>query len=200
MRILKNNFYDILRLYINQIGITIFSLVLYTAINMVDDEKLNIGIKVAISVFACLFYFVLLYTASWDYGGKDKIRIDAGRLEENKFKGIVMALWANVPNFFLAGICAISYLLNMSFEIGFFEVLSNLFNLFVRFTMAMYLGVLQGIFNFLKNDTALYYFWQSVGYVIMPLFAVLATHVGYIFGLRNKKIFRSAKADEKLRK
>jgi len=200
MKLLKNNFHDILRLYINQIGIMIFSLVLYTAINM-EDEMLNLRIKIAISAFACLFYFVLLYTAAWDYGGKDRIRIDSGRLEENKLKGIGMALWANVPNFFLAGVCALSYGLNMAFEIGFFETLSNLFNFFVRFTMSMYLGVLQGIFYSLKDNVQLYYFWQSVGYFFVPTLAIIATHIGYTFGLKGKKIFpSSAKSEEKLKK
>lgn len=200
MKILKNNFYDILRLYINQIGITIFSLVLYTAVNIVDEEVLNLRIKVAISIFACLFYFVLIYTASWDYGGKDKIRIDAGRLEKNRFKGAVMALWANAPNFFIAGVCAVSYWINMEFKISFFENLSSVFNIFTRFTMAMYLGILQGIFDFLKDDTVAYYFWQSIGYIIMPVFSIAVIHISYTFGLKNKKIFPSTKVKENMKK
>ncbi len=202
MKLLKNNFYDILRLYINQIGITIFSLVLYTAIQRIDDEALNLKIKVAISIFATLFYLVLLYNVSWDYGGKDKIRIDAGRLKENKFKGTLMGLWANVPNLLLALLCVVTFGIHMNFENAgttnaFFEGSSSLLNLIVRFSMAMYLGILQAVFFALKENTLIYFFWQGVGYLVMPLFAVLATHIGYTFGLKNKKIFPSGKSSQK---
>lgn len=202
MKLLKNNFYDILRLYINQIGITIFSLVLYTAVQRIDDEAINLKIKVAISVLSTLFYFVLLYTVSWDYGGKDKIRIDAGRLEKNSFKGAAMGLWANVPNFILALLCVVAFGIHMSYENAgnvnaFFDSSSDLLNLFVRFTMAMYLGILQAVFYGIKaNSELLYFFWQAVGYLVMPLFAVLATHIGYTFGLKNKKIFPSGKSSQ----
>ena len=72
MKFLKENSYDILRLYINQIGITIFSLVLYFSVGMLDDKVLSLRLKIAISVFAMLFFFALLYTAAWDWGAKDK--------------------------------------------------------------------------------------------------------------------------------
>ena len=60
MKFLKENSYDIVKLFINQIGIAIFSTVLYTAVGDIEDVALRSGIRIAISAFAMLFYFALL--------------------------------------------------------------------------------------------------------------------------------------------
>lgn len=188
MKFLKENSYDILRLYINQIGITIFSLVLYFSVSMLEDEVISLRLKVAISVFAMLFFFALLYTAAWDWGAKDKIRIEGGKMKKNLAKGALMALFANVVNFVLAAGCVISiwmYIKGVESALS----ASQIFNLFLRMTNAMYIGVLQGIFSAFESQDNLYNLYQSIGFLAAPLLAVAATHIGYIFGLKNKRIF-----------
>ncbi len=100
----KNNSYDIVRLFINQIGITIFSSVMYFAVELTNINEQTTGneILVAISIFATLFYLVLIYTASWEYGAKDKIKIDSGKLTYSSSKGALLSVYANIPNFMLA--------------------------------------------------------------------------------------------------
>lgn len=193
MKFLKENSYDIIRLYINQIGIAIFSLVLYFSVGMLENADISLRLKIFISVFAMLFYFSLLYTAAWDMGAKDKIRVDAGRMKENKFKGAFMSLLANLPNFIVAGICALT--MGM-FLLGGYEVaktVSGIFNLILRMFCSMYLGIMQGIFISFNENAELYNFLQSIGFFVAPLLAVLSTHIGYLFGLNNKKIFSSSK-------
>lgn len=198
MRFLKENSYDIIRLYINQIGITIFSLVLYTSVSSLD-KGLSLKLKIAISVFAILFFFALLYTVAWDWGANDKIRIDAGRMKKKCGKGAFLALLANLMNFILAGVCVISMLLYINGVSGALDI-SQIFNLILRLTNAMYLGVIQGIFVSLKSNTELYNLLQSVAFLVAPLFAIAATHVGYIFGLKNIKIFPSSQKTSKKNK
>ena len=196
MKFLKENSYDILRLYINQIGITIFSLVLYFSVSMLEDDVMSLRLKVAISIFAMLFFFALLYTAAWDWGAKDKIRVEGGKIQLNRGKGALMALCANAINFFLAAVCIISMGLFMN-GAEWAESVSQIFNLLLRFTNAMYIGLLQGVFAAFESDSNLYYFLQSIGYFVAPLLAVTSTHIGYIFGLKNKKIFSAVKANNK---
>ena len=76
MKFLKENSYDILRLYINQIGITIFSLVLYFSVSMLEDKVVSLRLKVAISVFAMLFFFCSALHCCLGLGreGQDKNR------------------------------------------------------------------------------------------------------------------------------
>ena len=189
MKFLKENSYDILRLYINQVGITIFSLVLYFSAAMIENKEMALTLKVVISVFAMLFYFALLYTAAWDWGAKDKIRIDAGRLVCKKGKGALMSLIANLINFVLAAICIIATLVFISNGSKSAESLNQIFNLILRLTNAMYIGVLQGALVKLIENDVLYNLLQLVGFFVCPMLAVLATHTGYIFGLKNKRIF-----------
>ncbi len=194
MRFLKENSYDILRLYINQIGITIFSLVLYTSVGALD-KSLSLKLQIAISVFAMLFFFALLYTVAWDWGANDKIRIDAGRMKKSTFKGAFMALIANAINFILAGVCVISMILYLNGSEGALNV-SQIFNLLLRVTNAMYLGVIKGIFIAFK-DAEIYNLVQSIAFLVAPILAIAATHIGYIFGLKNIRIFPTKKTAKK---
>ena len=195
MKFFKENSYDIVKLFINQIGITIFSFMLYTAVALIEDDDLLLRINVLVSVFAILFYFSLLYTAAWDIGAKDKIRIDSGKAISTPGKGLKISLLANIPNFLLA-IFAIAfmgiYMLGGSewFYSAFFVL-----NMFIRFISAMFLGLIQGIFSFLATDDPLsasfcpYYFWQTVGFLVGPVLAVLVTHFGYKMGSAEQKLF-----------
>lgn len=187
MKLIKDNSYEIVRLYINQIGITIFSLVLYTAIGFVEDADLNFKIRIILSVFATLFYFALIYSAAWEYGAKDKIRIDTGKISPVRAKGLVMSLVANLPNFLLAAsavLCMVVYT-NTAAE-GFYTAFGVL-NLIMRFCSAMYLGIIQGIFSFI-TDVNSAYLWQSVGFFALPLLSVAVTHLAYTLGTKDVRI------------
>ena len=102
MTIFKENSYDIVRLYINQIGIMIFSLFLYSAIADIEDEALFGTLRILVSVLYILFYFVLVYNIVWEIGAKDKIKAESGKYTYNTFKGAIISAFANVPNFVLA--------------------------------------------------------------------------------------------------
>ena len=189
MKFFKENSYDVVRLFINQIGIAIFSLILYTALGTVKIEADNLyTFKAIISIFAILFYFALLYTVAWDWGAKDNIRIEGKRMEPVKLKGARLAFWANVPNFVFAFVYALTMGLYCIGVEG-AKNLSAVFNVIVRFIMSMHLGLLQAFFSFLADNLYVYHFWQAVGYFIVPVFAIMVTELGYSLGLREKKIF-----------
>lgn len=192
MKFLKENSYNIIKLYINQIGISIFSLLLYVSVATIKNDELSSNLTFGISIFAMLFYFALLYTAAWDIGASDIIKIESGRMESKKYKGALMALLANVLNFVLAGVCVISmsfYMNGTQAALGF----SQIFNLLLRMTSAMYIGLLQSIFSSFAADGNLYNLLQSYGYLVAPFLAIIATHIGYIFGMKNLRIFPSSK-------
>jgi len=191
LKFLKENSYDVVRLYINQIGITIFSLVLYFSVSSLNTSAstntLYKQLLVGISVFAMLFFFALLYTAAWDWGANDKIRIDSGKVGKRAYKGAVIAIFANVLNIILAAGCVISELIIRDGE-GF---VSQLFRPILLLTNAMYLGVIQVICSSAEQYNIILF--ESVGYLIAPIWAIAATHIGYTFGMKNIKIFRSSK-------
>ena len=203
MKFFKENSYDIVKLFINQIGITIFSFMLYTAVATIEDDDLFLRINVFVSVFAILFYFSLLYTAAWDIGAKDKIRIDSGKAVSTPTKGLKIALWANTPNFLLAGFAVAFMGIYMLGGSEWFYSVFFILNMLIRFISAMFLGLIQGIFSFLATDDPSnasfchYYFWQTVGFLVGPVLAVFVTDFGYKMGSAEKKIFGFASFQKK---
>lgn len=187
MRFFKENSYDIVRLYINQIGISIFSMVLYTAVGTIElsSTLLDIGL----SVFLMGFYFALIYTASWEYGAKDKIRIDAGKMDSSSSKGAKLALLAGVPNYLLAGLCLVFgliYRATLSSGVG---IVAVLFNTFMRLSMAMYLGIIQTMFGSFTGAADDAFVFHAAGFLVAHVLAVAVISLGYFLGSKDKRIF-----------
>ena len=109
MSVFKRHSYDIVKLYIDQIGITVFSLILITALGSISN---SLAMQLGLSIFTTLFFGVILYTTSWELGAKDRLSFDGGRCEACKFKGLIMSLYANIPNFLLAGLSVIFLLIS----------------------------------------------------------------------------------------
>ncbi len=170
---LKTNSYMITKMMVNQLGMTVFGLVLAMATS--QNEKLLL----ITSIFSILFYMFLLYTMSWETGTTDKIRIDAGRMKEQPQKFFLLSFIANILNLLL-GILAVSgyMLIDKSEEIWLHpEWAVNLYsvcNAAARFIQAMYLGLVQ---YFSPNNPV------SLILIVFP--AVIVCGFGYIFGLRG---------------
>ncbi len=194
MKFLKENSYDIVKLFINQIGIAIFSMALYSAVSIAlpGDDGLSSTIEICISIFATLFYMLLVYTAMWEIGAKDRIRMDGGKMVRKPFKGLLMGIVANAPNFLLCGFAMLAmglYLLNgVEWLKGVFAVLNLLFG----FIESMYLGVVINIFPIAGDATAYasdtIYFYRTIAYFLMPVIAISITSLGYFLGVRNLRI------------
>jgi hypothetical protein len=164
---------------------------LNTSVTNPDDPSLSLKLQIGVSIFATLFFFALLYTMGWDWGANDIIRIDAGRQKRTPLKGALLGFFANIINFVLAGVCIISMILIINGNEGAASV-NQIFNLIMRFTNAMYLGSIKGIFSGVA-DVNLSYLYQSVGYFVAPIFAIGVTQLGYFLGTKNFKIFGNHK-------
>ena len=191
MKLIKENSYDIVKLIINQIGIAIFSLVLYTSLGFVGENsaELAFGLRTVFSVFSIVFYWALLYTATWEMGAKDKIRIDGGKLEDVKGKGAILALVANLPNIILAALAIVFCGLYVITGAEVFNTAFLIVNLVLRLFAAMYIGIASFACEPLIADYGPYYMSQSLFFLILPILTVAVCHVGYSFGKRNFKIF-----------
>ena len=92
--------YNIVKMFINQFAIALFGLTLAIATGKTENKTLQL----VCSIFAVLFYLFLIYTMTWEVGASDKIRVDAGRAKAAPWRGLVMSLFANIPNFILAAL------------------------------------------------------------------------------------------------
>ena len=186
MKFIKENSYDIVKLIINQVGITIFSLVLlFTA----QGANLPAVFKPIFSVFSTLFYFALLYTVSWEFGAKDKIRIDAGRYSASKGKGILLGLAANAFNILLGIVSIVSMVIHMMTNAQWLADLFGVANILMRFILAMYIGMIQSMTTALSGNVD--FLVESILYLVFPLVAVAVVGFGYFMGAKDLRIFSS---------
>ena len=195
IKILKENSYNIIRFFVFQIGIAIFSLMLYFSITRVDNDPLEAKIQFGISIFSILFYLFLIYTASWEYGAKDKIRIDGGKMQRAPMKGAIMLIAANLLNFVLAFLCTLFLGINLSGGPEWLYSAAVIVNLILRMIASMYIGVIKMIFINIEGDN-LKFLYESIAYLVIPLLSVLTGHVAYTLGLKDRKIFSKSKNEK----
>lgn len=194
MRFIKEHSYDIIKLYINQLGINIFALIMYTAAAMTnsgEDSGVALPARIGISIFSTLFYFVLIYTAAWDWGAKDKIRIDGGKMQFDGFKGLKLSLFANAVNFILCAIIILLGVINVAWGAGWSGSGFAIFDMILRFTASMYIGISQGVFSWASASFSeiQIHIMQAGAFLVMSLISVFVTHLGYRAGIAEKKIF-----------
>ena len=192
MKIFRENTYDVIRLYVNQLGIMIFSMLLYTAVGSIENESLSNALSIFVSIFSTCFYLALIYYAMWEIGAKDKIRIDGGRMEPCKKRGFVMALFANIPNFVISGLTVILMSLFLATKNDGIYAAFLIFNTITRLHESMYLGIINAIapagltagsIDYIKFLIA------AILFTVIPLVSVAVTHLAYTLGTREKKIF-----------
>ena len=189
MSVFKRHSYDIVKLYVDQIGITVFSLILITALGSISN---SLAMQLGLSIFTTLFFGVILYTTSWELGAKDRLSFDGGRCEACKFKGLIMSLYANIPNFLLAGLSVIFLLISKAGSEAMYSA-GAVMLMITKFTMAIYHGIVYAAtifssgFSVTDNAIAL-----SVGYLIVPVIAIFITQLGYSFGFNERKLFGGA--------
>ena len=188
MKLWKNNSYEIVRLFIYQIGITIFSFALLVTTGFMENSSTKATLVLLFSIFSTGFYLALLYVAGWEYGSKDKVKIDAGRLEKIPAKGALMSLYANLPNLFF--IFTGAALMGIYFAAGveWCKSVYGIFTMLHRFISVMFIGIVQAIFSFLPDGSEMTEFIEGIGYIILPILAVGTTQLGYSLGSRDIRI------------
>ena len=99
---IKTNSYDIFKMNLNQIGLSIFAFVMSLATYR-NDKLFFISGLISIAV-----YLYLLYTMTYEIGRKDKPAVDAGRKKPLYAKGFLISLCANALNIILVVALVIS--------------------------------------------------------------------------------------------
>ena len=188
MRFIKENSYDIVKFFIYQIGLAVFSLTLAIPLEAaVEGEKNDAIVQLGVSILAIAFYFILVYTVSWDHGATDRIKIEGGKTTYDGLKGAKIALLANIPNFLVSALATVASLLfaDGNAWTGVLGVSLMILGLIE----SMYLGTAEMIASALPNPSTAFYLVKSLCFMLLPLIVVIAAHLGYVLGDKNVKIF-----------
>lgn len=188
MKFIKENSYDIVRFFIYQLGIAVFSLTLAIPLETaVEDEQMGAIVQFCVSLLAVAFYSVLVYTVSWDHGATDRIRIDAGKTSYDPYKGAKIAMLACVPNLLVSAVAIISALLHSDGNA--WTAVLGVTLMVLGLMESMYLGTVELISSLAVTGTQSFFIIKSICFFVLPFVVVLSAHFGYAMGDKNKKIF-----------
>jgi ABC-type Na+ efflux pump permease subunit len=174
IKFIKDNSYLIFKMMVNQLGMLMFGMVLSMA--TYNDDSLYLGT----SVFSTLFYMALLYMMCWEYGAKEKVRVDHGRLKYVPLKGFYMSLCANVVNIIPTILLLVGYfgIADMAAkQPNWAYQLYDAMRLCVLFMQAMYIGIV----NALSPH-------NPVAYILILLPAFAASAAGYFLGVKDIRL------------
>ncbi len=173
----KKNSYNITRQVVNQFGIIIFSLVIMITVNVMPDDLQN-SMAVVASVFSIAFYMFLIFYAMRETGNKDSVRIETGRLAYDPLYGLKVGFAASVPNYFFA----LLMLLGLVFSDTLFAIAITVTNYIL---LPMYSGVLTSLLWAIPEASRTVV--ATVAFFIVPVFAPLASYIGYSYGCRHPR-------------
>ena len=161
MDYIKENAYMITKMLLNQFGAAFLGLVLYLASSTGDNAFLII----AASIFSILFYVYLQYSVMWDLGARDIIRVHGKRASyrpANGFLVLIGHIFGSADGAFGYEWAGTLYVASKSVGV----IWESMFSGFVQ----------------------LYSPHNPVIFFLMLIPPLLASSVGYIFGMKNFRI------------
>ena len=165
--------YNMIKMFLNQFAIAVFGFVLYLSAGLAESPVL----KNATSAAAILFYLFLLYTMTWEIGYRDRLAVAQGRKSNNRFRGALISLCANVPNLIFAFFIALAMLLENTVITKIGAVCS-----FLAITLE---GMYTGLLTNHVGGVPLNSYWFI--YFLLPIPAILVCGVSYNLGLNDIK-------------
>lgn len=191
MTFFKQNLRLVSQLFINQIGMTIFGIVLTMAVNMAAKGKAPF--LLGVSLFAVCFYLALIYNVMWDAGAKNIIRIETGRQEKTPFFALRVSFLASVPNLFLALLMLIGFLLGYVWDFPFGVLLYGIVHILVGLFESMYAGCFSVILDAFADNAVTQYLVATLLYIFSSLPMILVSVAAYELGTRNIYLFGKKK-------
>ena len=175
MKFLKTYSYDMLKMFLNQFGTSIFGL----ALALAAAKAQNVILRNVTSVCAILFYLFLLYTMTWDIGFRERVSVLQEKTKRNPFRGVIISLGANALNFIFAICITLGCFLP---SIDFFSSLGAIATFGGLLLEGMFTGLLAN--DFMGN--ALNSYWWV--WFIIPIPSTLICGIAYNMGLHDFKL------------
>lgn len=187
MGFIKKNSYEIVRLILNQIALSVFGVVLIMAARMRGKGGFD-WLSLVVSIFSTLFYLYVLYATLLEIGGKHRVKVEAGSMARDDCFGLKLMLIAQIPNFVVLACMFFGWLFghavaNNSFFVGMYGVAQ----IIMYFLQSMYDGIIGAIIPNAANTMNYFFVWLA--YLISVLPAILVSFGSYILGVEDKKLF-----------
>lgn len=185
MNFIKEHIFDMVKLLLNQIGVTVFATVLTIA------TRANPTLLLCSSILSLGLYLFLQYCLCWEIGAKDKIKVDGGRMKEMSAKGLLLGFGANLPNIVLTLLVGLGILINTAWS-GSIAFISNIL---LRLLNGMYQGPIKLIGDAINKTVVLDSMYESLPtevtwwwYLVAMIPVILVCGLGYLLGSKNIRI------------
>ena len=169
-------------MFVNQFAISIFgfSLTIATTSAHADSAGFDL-LTFIVSIFAVIFYLFLIYTLAWDIGAKDKISVDVGKKPYRPHLGILLSLFAHIPNL----IAAVFYLVA---TLAGSEDMMFIVRLVATLIQGMYFGLITAVSLPIGGAyVQLNALWPTFFIMVIP--AMLTSWLAYYLGHKNIRLF-----------
>lgn len=173
------------KLVLNQFGAAVLGIMLSSA--AMQSRLLNF----LTSLLAVFFYLFLQYTAIWEIGAKDRIRVDGGRAAENKWRGLYAATLSNSPNILFAIFIIVLTTVGVLTQWSWAGESAVVFTFIARLWQGMYNGIINFVIPQGLNEVQTIFSTLIYLAILLPSLAVNA--VGYRMGYMNRRIFPERK-------
>ena len=191
----KKNSYQIVRLFVIQIGIAIFGMVLSFAVQTAFREKGDRIPLLFVSIFSVLFYLFILYSVGWEIGGQDRLRLDAVHARVKGGKGFLLILYAEFLSFLL---CLLMVIGGIVFLAGGERAGARIFAagyVPATFLFSMFAGILRLLLEATKlsqETSPSYYLVAAILYLASTLPAIAVTGFAYWMGVTERRLIPSS--------
>ena len=172
----KDNSYIIVKLILNQVAMMVFALMVQSAF------LANVTLKVVASVFSVLFYLFLVATVVYEVGAQDFIRIEAGRMKPQPYRGLWIGLCSGAVNIILGIIIYVSFLFEAPGNTA--AGVNAVCVVIANFWQAMYLGLIN---TFMPENNLSYILITLPALFVCTLVYYLAQKGAISFNLGTKK-------------
>ena len=180
-KIFRDYSYSIVKMFVYQFAISIFGVSVTLATTRAHIESSGFDVlTLVVSIFAVLFYLFLIYTLAWEIGSKDKVSVDVGKKRNLPHLGLLLSLFANVPNILAALLYLIATLIhseNMMFVV----------RLIASLIQGMYFGIITAVSIPVRGTyVQLNAVWPTFFIIVIP--AMLTSWLAYFLGSKNIRI------------
>jgi hypothetical protein len=168
----KRYSYQSVHLFLNQIAIGLFGMVLAFSAGLAEST----GLKIGTSVFAVIFFLFLQFAAAWRAGSEDRVSIELKKRTKDLLVPFKMWALANSLNLLLALFISLGIWFS---DISFFSTLGGIATPVKLITEGMYTGLL----SIKVGGAPLNSYWFMHFLTTVPALPVIV--LAYICGLNN---------------
>lgn len=172
--------YSIVKLYVTQVAIGLFGAVLAMATSGISEIFLLVT-----GIFSMLFYLFLTYTSVWTIGAKDIISVDVNKLKKNNYRGFLLSLVANIPNYIIATVYTVCWFVAHG-EASTATSVGGFMRVLTMVTEGMYYGIMSALPIGAALTEKLFTYWWMYFVITVP--TILVSGLAYLLGTKNVKL------------